>query len=112
MLIVDDHSAFRRLARELFEAEGFDVIGEAGDAASAVRCTEDLAPDVVILDVQLPDRDGISIARELGQRGAAVVLTSSRSEADLGPRLQRAGARGFIPKDELSGAAVHALIDG
>lgn len=111
MLIVDDHVSFRRLARDLLEAEGFDVVGEAGDAASAFRCAEALAPDVVLLDVQLPDGDGIDIAGELSRGGAAVVLTSSRSADDLGPRLRRSGARGFIPKDALSGAAVSALLD-
>jgi len=111
MLIVDDHAAFRCLARELFEAEGFDVVGEAADAASALRCAAELCPDVVLLDVQLPDRDGIAIARELEQSGPAVVLTSSRSADDLGPRLRHAGGRGFIAKDDLSGAAVQALLD-
>lgn len=112
MLIVDDHAAFRRLARELFEAEGFEVVGEAGDAASGFRRAGELAPDVVLLDVQLPDRDGITIAQEFADGGAAVVLTSTRGAGDLGPRLERSGARGFIPKDALSGAAVLALLDG
>ena len=111
MLIVDDHRGFRRLARELFEGDGFEVVGEAGDAAEGLRCAGELAPDVVILDVQLPDHDGVSVAHRFAEGGAAVVLTSSRSAGDFGPRLRGCGARGFIPKDALTGAAVHALLD-
>ena len=65
ILIVDDHPSFRASARMLLEAEGFDVIGEAEDGASALRAVEELRPDVVLLDVQLPDIDGLEVAARL-----------------------------------------------
>jgi DNA-binding NarL/FixJ family response regulator len=112
VLIVDDHPSFRASARMLLEAEGFDVIGEAQDGASALRAVRELHPDVVLLDVQLPDIDGIEVAARLSANGTAraIVLTSSRDLADLGPVRDRFNVRGFIPKAELSGAALEALL--
>ena len=112
VLIVDDHPSFRASARMLLEAEGFDVIGEAEDGQSALRAVEELQPDVVLLDVQLPDIDGIEVAGRLSKNGSgpAIVLTSSRDLADLGLVRERSPVRGFIPKAELSGAALEALL--
>lgn len=112
VLIVDDHPSFRSSARMLLEAEGFDVVGEARDGRSALTEAARLRPDVVLLDVQLPDIDGIEVAAELTSSvgGPAVVLTSSRDLADLGPVRERCAVRGFIPKAELSGAALEALL--
>jgi DNA-binding NarL/FixJ family response regulator len=112
VLIVDDHPSFRASARMLLESEGFEVIGEAEDGASALRAVEELRPDVVLLDVQLPDIDGIEVAARLTANGnaPAIVLTSSRDLADLGPVRDRCDVRGFIPKGELSGAALEALL--
>ena len=110
IVIVDDHPSFRAMAREMLELSGFDVIAEACDADSAVAAVRALHPDVVLLDVRLPDRDGIAVADELRGSGAAVVLTSSRRSSDFGGRLQRSAARGFIPKDELTGPALQALL--
>jgi DNA-binding NarL/FixJ family response regulator len=113
-LIVDDHRMFRTSARLLLEAEGYDVVGEAEDGASAVAEAERLRPDVVVLDVQLPDTTGFDIARELLQRGLAgrIVLVSSRRASEYGEQVSDSGAVGFIAKDELSGAALHTLLDG
>jgi DNA-binding NarL/FixJ family response regulator len=112
VLIVDDHPSFRASARMLLEAEGFDVIGEAEDGASALRAVVELRPDVVLLDVQLPDIDRFDVAARL--TGAAdaptVILVSSRDGSDFGPLVTRSGARGFVPKAELSGDRVHALL--
>ena len=112
ILIVDDHPSFRAAARALLEAEGYVVVGEAVDGASAVLRAGDLAPDVVLLDVQLPDIDGFEVAARLRAAGASavVVLTSSHDASDFGPLAQLCGARGFVPKAELSGDGLTALL--
>jgi DNA-binding NarL/FixJ family response regulator len=112
LLIVDDHPGFRSLARRLLEAGGFEVVGEAADGHAAITGARMLQPDVTLLDIQLPDIDGFEVAARLrdGGAGPAVVLISTRDRTDYGPRVDRCGARGFIPKAELSGAAVHALL--
>jgi len=112
VLIVDDHPSFRANARALLEAEGFEVVGEAEDGESALRAAAELMPQLVLLDVQLPDIDGFEVAARLtkGGGGPAVVLVSSRDGSDFGPLVERSGARGFIPKAELSGAALLALL--
>ena len=112
MLIVDDHAAFRASARALLQAEGFDVVGEAADGAGAVDAVAVLRPEIVLLDIQLPDLDGLAVAERLaaGEDPPAVVLISSRDAAAYGPRLKQARARGFIPKSGLSGEALAALV--
>jgi DNA-binding NarL/FixJ family response regulator len=112
VLIVDDHPSFRASARMLLECEGYEVIGEAEDGQSALEAVERLHPDVVLLDVQLPDIDGFEVAARLTENGAspAIVLTSSRDVDDLGFLAGRDGVRGFIPKSELSGSALEALL--
>jgi DNA-binding NarL/FixJ family response regulator len=112
VLIVDDHPSFRATARALLAAEGFEIVGEAEDGASALAAAARLRPDVVLLDVQLPDLDGFQVAARLTSNGTgpAVVLTSSRDGSDFGPLVERSGARGFVPKAELSGAAIAALL--
>ena len=113
VLIVDDHPSFRLTARALLEAEGFEIVGEAEDGASAIDAARRLKPEVVLLDVQLPDFDGFEVAARLLSNGAApaIVLTSSRDAAEFGPLVDRSGARGFIPKAELSGAGLAALLE-
>jgi DNA-binding NarL/FixJ family response regulator len=112
VLIVDDHPTFRASARLLLSAEGYDVVGEAADGESAVRAALELRPQLILLDVQLPDIDGFEVARRLAGAGAgaAIVLTSSRDEADYGPLIARSGARGFIPKGDLSGAGLAQVL--
>jgi DNA-binding NarL/FixJ family response regulator len=112
VLIVDDHPSFRSAARLLLEHEGFDVIGEAADGASGLAASAELAPDVVLLDISLPDVDGFDVASRLCLDHAApkVVLTSSRDPREFGPLVMRSGAQGFIPKGELSGARLSALL--
>jgi DNA-binding NarL/FixJ family response regulator len=110
VLIVDDHPSFRASARMLLECEGYDVVGEAEDGQGALDAVQKLRPDVVLLDVQLPDIDGPEVAKRLATGNGfspAVVLTSSRDLDDLGAI---GGVRGFIPKSELSGAALEALL--
>jgi DNA-binding NarL/FixJ family response regulator len=111
VLIVDDHEPFRSVARELLESAGFDVAGEAADAAAALAAVEADAPDVVLLDVQLPDADGFSVARALAASGGpVVVLISSRESEDYGREVVACGARGFIAKSRLSAARFAELV--
>ncbi len=112
MLIVDDHDGFRESARALLEAEGFAVVGDAADGAGAMAEVARLRPDVVLVDVQLPDVDGFVVAGRLADRPAPprVVLISSREAAAYGPRVAAAPVCGFLAKRELSGAALAALV--
>src|SRR3954464_1273032 len=112
VLIVDDHPSFRASARTLLEAEGYEVIGEAEDGESAIQAVAELHPDLVLLDIQLPGIDGFEVAerlREMDER-PAVVLTSSRDGKDYARGIEGRGGRGFVPKAELSGAALSALL--
>jgi DNA-binding NarL/FixJ family response regulator len=113
-LLVDDHAGFRAQARMLLAAAGFEVVAEAEDAASALESARALRPDVILLDVQLPDGSGFDVARAVleGEEPPIVILISSRDAADYGSRIDRSGARGFIPKAELSVAALQALVAG
>ena len=112
VLIVDDHDAFRDSASALLEAEGFTVVGGVGDGAAALTAVERLRPQVVLLDVQLPDLDGFAVAERLAatDEPPRVVLISSRDAAAYGPRLAAAPTCGFLAKRELSGAALAALV--
>jgi len=112
VLVVDDHASFRAAASRLLAAAGFTVVGEAVDVASAKAGVARLRPDVVLLDIQLPDGDGFMVARWLEREspGAAVVLTSSRDESDYRDRIAGTRACGFIAKAELSGERFVALV--
>lgn len=112
VLIVDDHAEFRRSARALLEEEGFVVVGEAADGVEAMDAVGLLRPGLVLLDIQLPGDDGITVAQWLAALPdpPTIVFISSREPAAYGPRLTEAGARGFILKSGLSGAALAALI--
>jgi DNA-binding NarL/FixJ family response regulator len=112
VLIVDDHAGFRRLARRMLEADGYAVVGEAADGQSALLATRELDPDLVLLDVQLPDADGFEVAERIARHRDAppVVLTSTRDAADYARRVESSTALGFVPKSELSGAALTALL--
>jgi DNA-binding NarL/FixJ family response regulator len=114
VLIVDDHAGFRAQARELLVAAGFEVVGEAADGESGVRVARDLAPDVLLLDVQLPGISGFEVARLLGAEPdpPVIVLISSRDAADYGRQIGRSGARSFISKAELSATSFRAALEG
>lgn len=98
----------------LLEAGGYDIVGEASDGTSALKVIPDLLPDVVLLDVQLPDISGFEVAKRIqGQRGApTVILISSRDATDYGRSIERSGAQGFIPKNELSVHTLAVLLEG
>ena len=111
-LVVDDHAGFRTSARFLLEMEGFEVVGEAADGATAVDAAVTLRPDVVLLDVQLPDGQGYDVARRILAAGVdtRIVLVSSREASDYGDSIASSGAVGFISKRDLSGDRLRALL--
>ena len=114
VLLVDDHAGFRAQARTLLAAAGFDVVAEADDASAALVAARTFRPEVVLLDVQLPDGNGFDVARAIldGDDPPVVILISSREASDYGARIGRSGVRGFISKAELSGSAIKALLGG
>lgn len=112
VLIVDDHSGFRAHARRLLECEGYRVVGEAADCASALEAVLELLPELVLVDVHLPDADGFELTRRLGRLAdpPIVVMTSSRNGAELEQCASDCGASGFVPKAELSRDAIQELV--
>jgi DNA-binding NarL/FixJ family response regulator len=112
ILIVDDHDGFRASARRVLETAGYEVMADAVDGDSGVAAAVDLGPDVVLLDLQLPDIDGFEVARRLERArvASAIVLTSSRDRSDFGSLIDSSGARGFVPKAELSAESLAALL--
>ena len=111
-VIVDDHPSFRAVARMVLETDGFIVVGTASDGESGVAEALRLEPDVVLLDVELPDIDGFEVAARLRRAGSssAIVLASSRESTDFGSLVAESGARGFVSKPDLTGEAVRALV--
>lgn len=96
----------------MLETDGFDVVGEAANGAEAIRAAELLRPELVLLDIRLPDLDGFEVARRLaeGPEPPAVVLVSSRDALTYGSRIADAPVRGFMPKSELSGIELRRLL--
>jgi DNA-binding NarL/FixJ family response regulator len=113
ILIVDDDPRFRTQAREVLEADGFVVIGEAVDGATGLEAVRALRPEYVLLDIGLPDIEGFEVARNLAVNGPPpwVVLTSSRDARAYGRRLTNVQSLGFIPKERISGAAIRGLVE-
>ena len=113
VVIVDDHPSFRASARAMLESEGFVVIGEAEDGAGALAAVERLAPDVLVLDIQLPDMTGFDVCAELEERNGRrpdIILVSSRDVSDYGELVSGSCACGFVAKGELSGDLVMELL--
>jgi two-component system nitrate/nitrite response regulator NarL len=114
VLVVDDHASFRAAATGLLRDAGYDVVGEAADVLAALLRTAALSPDVMLLDIGLPDIDGFEVIARLHALPTPprVVLVSSRDAADYGERVRTCGAAGFIAKAELSPAALRDVVDG
>jgi DNA-binding NarL/FixJ family response regulator len=109
VVIVDDHADFRAQATALLRDAGYDVIGACPDARTARHTIPALHPDLVLLDVQLPDADGFDLAATL-PAGPTIVLISTREAADYGTRIHRSPAAAFITKADLSGPTLAQAI--
>jgi DNA-binding NarL/FixJ family response regulator len=113
ILVVDDYEPFRAVVRQMLEADGFRVVGEASDGAAAVAAVRSLRPDVVLLDVHLPGDDGFVVCERL--QGLApvpdIVLTSSHDAGAFRRRLRSSAARGFISKADLTPGALVAVLE-
>lgn len=114
IVIVDDHPGFRSALRRTLEADGWTVVGEAEDGASAIDVVVGLRPDVVLLDIGLRDGDGFGVARRLAllEPAPAVVLISSRDAVTYRDRIDSSPARGFLAKHELDGVRLRVLLGG
>ena len=114
LLIVDDHVGFRSQARSFLEVAGFDVVGEADTGEDGIAAAARLRPDVVLLDVLLPDIDGFEVTRRIREVAdpPAVILTSTRDASDFGRRIAASGAHGFLAKAELSRTGLEGLLSG
>jgi two-component system nitrate/nitrite response regulator NarL len=104
VLIIDDDARFRALARALLEAKGYAVVGEAADGEQALDAAGRLRPDAALLDVQLPDTDGFTLARRLADVDHALRILLTSTDPALGARALSvdSGAVAFVPKDELA----------
>jgi DNA-binding NarL/FixJ family response regulator len=110
VVIVDDHARFRAHASELLQLDRFRVVGGAETGRAGIELSRRLTPDVVLLDIGLPDANGFDLVSAMHATGAAVVLTSSRASGDYGRRVADSGAEGFISKAELSGEGIRSLL--
>jgi two-component system response regulator EvgA len=112
VLLVDDNSDFRRAARQLLERHGFAVVAEAETGISGIDRAQEHRPDLVLVDVQLPDIDGFEVAERLARLDVPVdvILTSSLDGTDFGALVATSSALGFIPKSDLSARAIEALL--
>ena len=99
VLIAEDEALIRLDLKEMLEEEGYDVCGEAGDGDSAVRLARELRPELVILDVQMPLKDGIAAAKDIaGERIAPVVILTAFSQRELVEKAREAGAMAYLVK--------------
>jgi two-component system nitrate/nitrite response regulator NarL len=111
VLLIDDDPSFRVLAQRAISGAGMSVIGEADTAREGIKAARDLQPDVVLVDVGLPDCDGITLAQELSALpwGPRVIVTSVDQDVATPDEVERSGASGFISKHELSGPGLKLL---
>jgi DNA-binding NarL/FixJ family response regulator len=112
VLVVDDDERFRDLARRLLESCGYAPGGDAGTVAGALRCADASRPDIALVDIGLPDSDGLELSRQLteGPYRVRVVLISADSDATSAEEAAAVGADGFIPKSELSCSTLRSIL--
>ena len=115
-LIVDDNRQYLEAARVLLQREGLTVAGVATTGKEAFRQATALHPDVVLVDISLGEENGFDLARQLVENGVGadvtVIMISTRAEEDVADLLAESPAAGFVPKAELSAAAILRLVDG
>src|SRR3954452_18806089 len=112
VLIIDDHAPFRAAARELLERRGFAVVAEADGARAGLEAVEKLAPDAVVLDVELPDGSGIDVCRVLTEANPKLVVLLVSADGDHGRWASDCGAVGYLPKARLGSADLVDLLSG
>jgi two-component system, response regulator PdtaR len=99
IVVAEDEALIRLDLVEMLREDGYDVVGEAGDGAEAVRLVEELRPDVAVLDVKMPGLDGLSAAEQIAERRlAAVVMLTAFSQRELVERARDAGALAYVVK--------------
>jgi len=114
VLVVDDDPEFRKLAARLLATSGLAVVGEADSVSTARAAAARLKPSAVLVDVELPDGDGVALALELSELPwrPQVVLTSVDSDVTTPDEARRAGARAFLNKADLPNAPLAQLFGG
>ena len=114
VLLIDDDRAFRALAARMLEAAGLVVVAEAATCASGLAAAADMRPDAALVDVWLPDGNGVQLARQLAALPwrPRIVLTSSDPDAATPASARRAGAIGFVPKSDLPDGAAGRMLAG
>jgi DNA-binding NarL/FixJ family response regulator len=106
VLVVDDDATFRDTARKLLHERGYRVVGEAASVKEARKAITALGPDAILLDITLPDGDGIELAMEISNDAAMSTVLLTSSDEGLAPPdlVERCGASGFLPKTQLGSA--------
>jgi CheY-like chemotaxis protein len=114
ILVVDDSESFRSTASVLLAARGFELFESVPDGKAALAAVADECPDGILLDINLPGRDGFAVAAAIAATYPAVriVLTSSDTEDVPGALLRTCGATAFVPKTELATADLETLLNG
>jgi CheY-like chemotaxis protein len=112
VLVVDDDPEFRKLAGRLLAASGLTVVGEADGVAAALEVALRLRPSAVLVDIELPDGDGVTLARELAALPwrPRIVLTSIDGDITTTAEARLAGARAFVNKADLPSAPLAELL--
>ena len=115
-LIVDDSADFIDAARSLLERQGMTVVGVASTSAEALRCFEELRPEVTLVDIDLGGESGFEVAERIHRAGlpapSSVILISTHAEQDFADLIAASPAVGFVPKSSLMSDAIRALVDG